>query len=57
MRTRTLGNTGLRVSELCMGCWQIGGLYWGPMDVKACQWPLLNRAELKGIAEISRHVS
>ena len=26
MKTRPLGKTRLEVSELCMGCWQIGGL-------------------------------
>ena len=24
MKTRSLGKTGLTVSELCIGCWQIG---------------------------------
>ena len=24
MKTRSLGKTGLTVSELCMSCWQIG---------------------------------
>ncbi|MEE2659045.1 MAG: aldo/keto reductase [Candidatus Latescibacterota bacterium] len=37
MQTRGLGKTGLQVSELCMGCWEIGGLFWGPMDVKDAQ--------------------
>ncbi|MCZ6633072.1 MAG: aldo/keto reductase [bacterium] len=32
MRTRALGKTGMRVTELCMGCWEIGGLFWGPID-------------------------
>ena len=48
MRTRTLGHTGLRVSELCMGCWEIGGLFWGPMDVKDAQ-RLLNAAFDAGV--------
>mgnify|MGYP003322742300 CR=1 FL=1 len=48
MKTRPLGKTRLEVSELCMGCWQIGGLFWGSMDVKDAQcllkpptnWPM-----------------
>ena len=32
MTERDLGATGMRVSSLCMGCWEIGGLSWGPMS-------------------------
>ncbi|MEE3338115.1 MAG: aldo/keto reductase [Candidatus Latescibacterota bacterium] len=32
MRTRPLGNTGIEVTELCFGTWEIGGLFWGPVD-------------------------
>ena len=32
MTDRELGTTGARVSSLCMGCWEIGGLSWGPMS-------------------------
>jgi len=28
---RTLGNTGIRVSEFCFGTWEIGGAAWGPI--------------------------
>ena len=31
METRTLGRTGLPVSALCFGTWEIGGLSWGPI--------------------------
>ncbi|MBM4438184.1 MAG: aldo/keto reductase [Actinobacteria bacterium] len=31
MERRPLGSTGERLSALCMGCWEIGGLAWGPM--------------------------
>ncbi len=31
MQTRALGATGEQVSALCMGCWEIGGLAWGPI--------------------------
>ena len=32
MTDRELGATGARVSSLCMGCWEIVGLSWGPMS-------------------------
>ncbi len=32
MEYRTLGATGLRVSALCFGTWEIGGLFWGQVD-------------------------
>ena len=32
MRYRTLGRTGLRVSEIGIGTWGIGGMYWGERD-------------------------
>lgn len=32
METRTLGRTGLRVSELGFGCWAIGGASYGRVD-------------------------
>jgi aryl-alcohol dehydrogenase-like predicted oxidoreductase len=35
MEHRPLGRTGLRVSALCMGCWEIGGLFWGPVDAES----------------------
>ena len=31
MDTRALGTTGAKISALCMGCWEIGGLAWGPV--------------------------
>ena len=31
MNSRRLGATGMHVSALTMGCWEIGGLAWGPM--------------------------
>ncbi len=34
MEYRPLGRTGLRVSVLCFGCWEIGGLFWGHIDAK-----------------------
>ncbi|MFQ5828338.1 MAG: aldo/keto reductase [Candidatus Methylomirabilia bacterium] len=32
MRYRTLGRSGLEVSEIGFGAWGIGGTYWGPTD-------------------------
>jgi aryl-alcohol dehydrogenase-like predicted oxidoreductase len=32
MEHRTLGATGIEVSALCFGTWEIGGLYWGQID-------------------------
>jgi len=29
MRVREFGNTGRKVSEVGLGCWQLGGLCWG----------------------------
>jgi aryl-alcohol dehydrogenase-like predicted oxidoreductase len=36
MKKRTLGNTGKEVSEVGLGCWQLGGAEWGDLsDEKA----------------------
>src|SRR2546425_9825942 len=35
MEHRRLGRTGLEVSALTMGCWEIGGLFWGPVEAEA----------------------
>jgi aryl-alcohol dehydrogenase-like predicted oxidoreductase len=32
MRYRSLGSTGLKVSEIGFGAWAIGGAWWGPQD-------------------------
>lgn len=32
MKTRPFGNTGWQVSEVGLGCWQIGGADWGEID-------------------------
>ena len=35
MKTRIFGNTGVSVSEVGLGCWQIGGLCWGDIDERS----------------------
>ena len=32
MESRTLGATGIEVSALALGTWELGGLWWGPVD-------------------------
>jgi hypothetical protein len=32
MNKRTLGNTGEEVSEIGLGCWQLGGAEWGDVS-------------------------
>jgi aryl-alcohol dehydrogenase-like predicted oxidoreductase len=34
MKTRTFNNTGIQVSEMGLGCWQLGGTDWGALDEK-----------------------
>lgn len=36
MNTRTFANTGRKVSEIGLGCWQLGGSDWGDIDEQAC---------------------
>jgi aryl-alcohol dehydrogenase-like predicted oxidoreductase len=36
MNTRSLGGTGFRVSEIGLGCWQLGGSDWGAVDEGKC---------------------
>ena len=32
MEIRALGNTGIDVAALALGTWELGGLWWGPVD-------------------------
>lgn len=32
MESKALGATGIEVSALALGTWELGGLWWGPMD-------------------------
>ncbi len=34
MKTRPFNNTGFQVSEIGLGCWQLGGTDWGTLDEK-----------------------
>ena len=34
MELRKLGATGIDVSALALGTWEMGGLWWGPMDAE-----------------------
>lgn len=34
MEYRPLGRTGIQVSALCFGCWEIGGLWWGRVEAR-----------------------
>jgi aryl-alcohol dehydrogenase-like predicted oxidoreductase len=34
MKSRTFGKTGIRVSEMGLGCWQLGGTDWGNVEDK-----------------------
>ena len=48
MNFRKLGNTGLSVSEIGFGTWQMGGISWAAPDDEACL-SLLERAYDAGI--------
>ncbi len=36
MNTREFANTGRQVSEIGLGCWQLGGSDWGAVDEQTC---------------------
>lgn len=36
MNTREFGNTGFKLSEIGLGCWQLGGSDWGAVDDARC---------------------
>ncbi|MEO5913499.1 MAG: aldo/keto reductase [Luteolibacter sp.] len=36
MNTRDFAGTGIQVSEIGLGCWQLGGADWGAIDDRAC---------------------
>ena len=51
MRTRALGKTGLRVSELALGTWGLSGDAYGPVDERE-QERVLSRALEMGVSLI-----
>jgi aryl-alcohol dehydrogenase-like predicted oxidoreductase len=48
MNTRLFGPTALPVSEIGLGCWQLGGADWGPLDDRRAS-DILNAAADSGI--------
>ncbi len=44
MRTRSLGQSGVTVSEISLGCWTMGGLNW--VDGRANGWANVDEAEV-----------
>ncbi|MGB8354761.1 MAG: aldo/keto reductase [Chthoniobacteraceae bacterium] len=36
MKTRLFNETGIEISEIGLGCWQLGGSDWGNLDEKQC---------------------
>ncbi len=42
------GRTTVNISDLVYGCWQMGGDYWGPVDIKAAE-ETVQYALIKGI--------
>jgi len=48
MKTRKLGNNGFEVSEVGLGCWQLGA-DWGPSMAKDTAWAILEEAVENGI--------
>jgi aryl-alcohol dehydrogenase-like predicted oxidoreductase len=48
MKYRKLGNTGFRVSEVGLGCWQLGGDWGNPLSEEKAM-AILNAAEEEGV--------
>ncbi len=44
MKKRTLGRTGVKVSEIAMGCWQLGGKWGDPFDPEVAHQTLVTAA-------------
>lgn len=58
MNYRTLGKTGYKVSEVSLGCWQLGGVWGKPFDEEAAQKTLStavsNRVNFFDTADVYR---
>ncbi len=48
MKSRVFGHTGISVSEIGLGCWQLGGADWGAMD-EAKAFAILQAAVDSGV--------
>ena len=48
MKKRTFNSTGRNVSEVGLGCWQLGGTDWGDLD-DAAAFEILHRAAEEGV--------
>ena len=48
MNYRTLGKTGLEISEISLGTWQVGGKWGSPFDEKKAE-RIINTAIDKGV--------
>lgn len=48
MHTREFANTGRQVSEIGLGCWQLGGSDWGTVDEQTC-FDILSAAVEAGV--------
>ncbi len=51
MKNRRFGNSGIEVSEIGLGCWQLGGKDWGAVDESAA-FGILNAAADSGVTFI-----
>ena len=49
MNTRDFAKTGRQVSEIGLGCWQLGGSDWGTIDEQAC-FAILSAAADAGVS-------
>ncbi|MFZ4576714.1 MAG: aldo/keto reductase [Phycisphaerales bacterium] len=46
MRYRTLGSTGIKVSEIGFGCWTMGGPNWSTSNGQSIGWADVNQSEI-----------
>lgn len=53
---KQIGRTTVNISDLVYGCWQMGGDYWGPVDIKAAE-ETVQYALIKGITTLIPHTA